>query len=181
MSGTSPSGGPPDEVLREFLSEGFEVAGKLDRDLVSLEKNPGDRDLLSAVFRGVHTIKGNSGFLGFTALQALTHAGESLLSRLRDGALELTRDRATALLSMIDAIRALLKAIEQTGTEGKGADPALAAKLTELSKDDGPSRTTDVHRQDTAHDVTSVHAHSAGHRVGPWPEQRCDCSDWAAT
>src|SRR6185295_6837640 len=52
MSGTAPSGGPPDEVLREFLSEGLEVAEKLDRDLVALERNPGDRDLLSAVFRG---------------------------------------------------------------------------------------------------------------------------------
>jgi len=149
MSAAAPAGGPPDEVLREFLSEGLEVAEKLDRDLVALERNPGDRDLLAAVFRGVHTIKGNSGFLGFTALQALTHAGETLLSRLRDGALELTRDRATALLSMIDAIRALLKSIEQSGSEGSGVDPALPARLAELAKDGASSKSTDVHRQDS--------------------------------
>jgi two-component system chemotaxis sensor kinase CheA len=104
----SAAGGPPDEVLREFLSEGLEVAEKLDRDLVALEHDPRDRELLSAVFRGVHTIKGNSGFLGFSGLQALTHAGEALLSRLRDGALELTQERTTALLAMVDAVRRIL-------------------------------------------------------------------------
>src|SRR5437016_2040031 len=79
-----------DEIVGEFLVESLENLDQLDRDLVALEQEPGSRELLSSVFRTIHTIKGTSGFLGFGSLESVTHVGESLLSRLRDGALRLT-------------------------------------------------------------------------------------------
>ena len=79
------------------------------------------------MFRTIHTIKGTSGFLAFHRLEKLTHVGENLLSRLRDGRIALTEERATALLKMVDAVRVLLRSIEQAGTEGDGDDSELIA------------------------------------------------------
>lgn len=107
-----------DDIVREFLLESHENLDQLDRDLVALESEPGSRALLGSIFRTVHTIKGTSGFLGFSRLERLTHVGESLLVELRDG--ERTMDPATTdvLLGVVDRVRDLLAAIDADGTEG---------------------------------------------------------------
>src|SRR4051812_23486934 len=97
-----------DEVLREFLIECHENLDQLDRDLVALEQDPRNKDVLSSIFRTIHTIKGTSGFFDFKNLGALTHSGENLLSRLRDGSLVLTPDTTSCLLALVDAVRSLL-------------------------------------------------------------------------
>ncbi len=124
-----------DEIVAEFLVESHENLDQLDRDLLALEQNPRSRELLASVFRTIHTIKGTSGFLAFHRLEKLTHVGENLLSRLRDGRIGLTEERATALLKMVDAVRALLRSIEQAGSEGDGDDSALIAVLSSLLED----------------------------------------------
>jgi two-component system chemotaxis sensor kinase CheA len=106
------------EIVGEFLMESHENLDQIDRDLVDLEQEPNSRDLISRIFRAIHTIKGTSGFLAFSRLETLAHAGESLLSRLRDGVQPVTPDTITTLLATIDGVRSLLAAIEQTGTEG---------------------------------------------------------------
>jgi len=73
------------EIVGEFLMESHENLDQIDRDLVALEQDPNSRDLISRIFRAIHTIKGTSGFLAFSRLEKLAHAGESLLSKLRDG------------------------------------------------------------------------------------------------
>jgi two-component system chemotaxis sensor kinase CheA len=108
-----------DEIVQEFLVESHENLDALDRDLVALEQDPGSRELLSSIFRTIHTIKGTSGFLAFTRLEAITHVGESLLSRLRDGAFELNPEITDVLLRMVDVVRALLASIEEHGEEGE--------------------------------------------------------------
>src|SRR5690606_19834277 len=80
-----------DEIVQEFLVECYENLDQLDRDLVQLESETGSRDLLASVFRTIHTIKGTSGFLGFDRLESVTHVGENLLARLRDGHMEMTQ------------------------------------------------------------------------------------------
>ncbi|HWU19961.1 MAG TPA: chemotaxis protein CheW, partial [Nocardioides sp.] len=110
------------EIIAEFLVESHENLDQLDRDLVELEREPGSRDLLSSIFRTIHTIKGTSGFLAFNRLEQLTHVGETLLSRLRDGVEQMSPEIAEALLHMVDAIRALLEAIERTGVD---TDPSV--------------------------------------------------------
>jgi two-component system chemotaxis sensor kinase CheA len=119
-----------DDIVMEFLVESHENLDQLDQDLVALEREPGSRELLGSIFRTIHTIKGTCGFLAFTRLEALTHIGENLLSRLRDGALVLTPDRASLLLQMVDGVRALLRGIEQTGIEPELDQSALCAALT---------------------------------------------------
>src|SRR3954447_10641448 len=106
------------EIVGEFLMESHENLDQLDRDLIDLEQQPGSRELISRIFRTIHTIKGTSGFLAFSRLESLAHAGESLLSRLRDGVQPVTPDTITTLLEMIDGVRALLASIEETGAEG---------------------------------------------------------------
>ncbi len=130
------------EIVQEFLVESYENLDRLDRELVSLEKNPGDTETLASIFRTIHTIKGTCGFLGFSKLEAVAHISENLLSKLRDGVLRLSPDATTALLSMVDAVRQMLASIEATGQEGQRDDAALIARLTALLKGDSPAPAT---------------------------------------
>src|SRR5258708_11272839 len=109
-----------DDIVREFLVESYENLDQLDRDLVTLEKEPQDRERLASVFRTIHTIKGTCGFLAFPKLEAVAHAGESLLSQLREGKLLLNADITSGLLALVDAVRRILANIEGTGQEGEG-------------------------------------------------------------
>ncbi len=120
------------DIVKEFLVESYENLDRLDRDLVGLEKNPQDRDALAGVFRTIHTIKGTCGFLGFNKLEKVAHVGENLLTRLREGQLRLNPELTTALLSMVDAIRQMLKQIESTGQDGDQDYPELRETLTRL-------------------------------------------------
>ncbi len=104
-----------DEIVQAFLIESQEGLDQLDRDLVELERDPSAHERLSAVFRTVHTIKGTSGFLAFGRLEQVTHVGENLLSRLRDGQMQMTPATTDALLLMVDTVRALLASIAATG------------------------------------------------------------------
>ena len=104
-----------DEIVQAFLIESQEGLDQLDRDLIELERDPSATERLSAVFRTVHTIKGTSGFLAFGRLEQVTHVGENLLSRLRDGQMQMTPVTADALLLMVDTVRALLASIATTG------------------------------------------------------------------
>ncbi|MEZ5291500.1 MAG: chemotaxis protein CheW [Vicinamibacterales bacterium] len=126
-----------DDVVKEFLVESHENLDALDRLLVELEQQPDDRENLASIFRTIHTIKGTCGFLGFSKLEAISHVGENLLSRMRDGKLHLTAEIATALLAMVDAIRQILTTIEATAAEGDHDYTALVADLNRLNS--GPS------------------------------------------
>ena len=117
------------EILREFLLETNENLVLLDSDLIQLEKNPADRATLAQVFRTLHSVKGTAGFMGLAKLQAVAHAAESLLSRLRAGELNFSRPIATALLQVVDAVREMATHIETAGDEGSGDYTALISEL----------------------------------------------------
>src|SRR5829696_10464068 len=118
-----------DDIVEEFLVESHENLDQLDSDLVALEQDPKPRERLSSIFRTVHTIKGTSGFLAFNRLEEVTHVGENMLSRLRDGALDLTPARTSVLLRMVDTVRSLLGSIEATGGEGTVDVSAVVADI----------------------------------------------------
>jgi two-component system chemotaxis sensor kinase CheA len=124
--------GDMDDIIREFLVESNENLDQLDRDLVTLEKDPTAREVLASVFRTIHTIKGTTGFLGFSKLESVTHVGENLLSSLRDGRLILNEEITSALLALVDAVRQMLVNIETTGQEGDGDYTSLINTLTRL-------------------------------------------------
>jgi two-component system, chemotaxis family, sensor kinase CheA len=123
-----------DEIIGEFLVESYENLDRLDDELLALERDAEDRETMASIFRSIHTIKGTCGFLGFTTLEGVTHVGESLLSRLRDGELALTPDMMDALLQLVDAVRAILAEIESSGTEGDVDYDALVARLQQLQE-----------------------------------------------
>jgi two-component system chemotaxis sensor kinase CheA len=123
-----------DDVINEFLVESFENLDQLDQDLVDLEQDPSNTELLSNVFRIIHTIKGTCGFLGFSKLESLAHVGENLLSRLRDGELALNPELTSGVLAMFDGVRRILSCIESDQNEGDEDFTALKDKLTRLTK-----------------------------------------------
>ena len=123
-----------DDLVREFLTESNENLDTLDRELVLLEKDPQNSNILGSVFRSIHTIKGTCGFLGFTKLEKVAHTGESLLSLLRDGKLALNTEIASGLMSMVDAVRRMLEAVEATGQDGESDYRDLIAQLLGLQQ-----------------------------------------------
>ncbi|MCW2575142.1 MAG: cheA 2, partial [Modestobacter sp.] len=124
-----------DDIVEEFLVESHENLDQLDQDLVALEQDPQSRERLSSIFRTIHTIKGTSGFLAFNRLEEVAHVGENMLSRLRDGALDMTPHRTDALLQMVDTIRALLAAIEANGGEGQVEVASTVATISAALED----------------------------------------------
>ena len=123
-----------EEIVKEFLVESHENLDQLDRDLVSLEQDPTDRDVLASIFRTIHTIKGTCGFLGFGKLESVAHVGENLLSKLRDGVLLVDPPITSSLLSLTDAVREMLNSIETTGVEGNVDYSELVDVLVKLAQ-----------------------------------------------
>ena len=123
-----------DAIINEFIVESYENLDQLDQDLVGLEQNPGEVNILSSIFRTIHTIKGTCGFIGFSKLESVAHVGENLLSKLRDGELVLDPPITSALLAMVDAIRQMLSCIEESQNEGDVDYSELIETLTTLQK-----------------------------------------------
>ncbi len=126
--------GENEEFVQEFLVECDENLDQLDQDLIALEQNPRDPQRLASIFRSIHTIKGTSGFFGFSRLGAIAHVGENLLSRLRDGELILDAETATVLLDLMDAIREILRSIEKEMSEGGGDYRELCVRISDLAE-----------------------------------------------
>ncbi len=118
-----------DDLLSEFLTETSEGLAVLDVELVQLEQNPNDQDLLSNIFRYMHTIKGTCGFLGLPRLESVAHAGENILGKFREGALEVTPMAVSLILECLDKIRTILGFLEQNEKEPEGEDSDLIARL----------------------------------------------------
>src|SRR5229473_6452449 len=130
-----------DDLIKEFLIESIENLDRLDSELVKLETDPSSQELLSSIFRTIHTIKGSCGFLGFSKLEKVAHVGESLLSRLREGKLSLTPEFTSGLLAMVDAIRTMLGEIQTTEQDGNETYPELMETLNKL-QNQGPEVTS---------------------------------------
>src|SRR5881394_214631 len=105
-----------DDLLREFLTETSESLDTVDNQLVRFEQDPSDAKILDNIFRLVHTIKGTCGFLRLPRLEALAHAGETLI------------------LSSIDRIKEILAGLEATETEPEGTDEDLIEKLHAMAE-----------------------------------------------
>ncbi len=118
-----------EDILREFLVESYENLDRLDQQFVLLEEDPGNKEVLASIFRTIHTIKGTSGFFGLGKLEKLTHTGENLLSQLRDGKKSLSPAITTDLLSLVDAVRGMLRHIESAETEGPADHADLVSRL----------------------------------------------------
>nr|WP_037492632.1 Hpt domain-containing protein [Sneathiella glossodoripedis] len=122
-----------DDLLSEFLTETNENIGIVDAALVALEQNPDDGSQIDNIFRLVHTIKGTCGFLGLPRLEAVAHAGENVLGKIRDKELSVNPDVVTIILEAMDVIKDLLETLEQTEEEPEGNDADLIARLNAVA------------------------------------------------
>lgn len=114
-----------DELLSTFLDEADEHLAALESGLLRVSDGAPDLELLNAVFRAAHSIKGGSGLFGFEAMTRLTHALEQLLDRLRKGQLPTTRERIDLLLRAVDGLTGLLAAAR----DGSAAASVLPADI----------------------------------------------------
>lgn len=123
-----------DDDIEAFLVESYENLNQIEGDIIELEKASGNGEALVRIYRSLHTLKGNCGFLPFPNLESLAHAGENLLSCLRDRQLAITPDIISTLLQTVDSIRQILSQIQATKQDGDRDYSALIGALTRLSE-----------------------------------------------
>ncbi len=122
-----------EEILNDFIIEAREILDQLDLDFVRLEETPEDKKLVGDIFRAIHTLKGSSGFFAFKRLEKISHAGETLLGKIRDGSLMLDTQKTTTLLDCLDVLREVIGGIEASRAEPAGDDAGLIQDLLSLA------------------------------------------------
>ncbi|MCM2678987.1 chemotaxis protein CheA [Echinimonas agarilytica] len=121
-----------EDILQDFLVEAAEILEQLQEQLVELENNPEDSDLLNAIFRGFHTVKGGAGFLSLTELVDACHGAENVFDILRNGQRAVTSELMDVILQALDAINEMFVQV-QNREALSAADPAILAELHRLS------------------------------------------------
>jgi two-component system, chemotaxis family, sensor kinase CheA len=124
-------------LLQEFITESHEILDRMESCLIALEADPSEWEPgVGELFRAIHTIKGTAGFMGFTRMERLTHAGEHLLCALRDKQVVLSDAVLSGLFEALNGVKTVLQLIEVTGGEGTRAgdeDSLLISNLAGLS------------------------------------------------
>jgi len=120
------------QLIKDLLIESLEGLDTFDRELLVVEKGEGNAETLNNVFRIIHTLKGSSGCIGLNKIESVAHVGESLLSLLRDGKLAFSPAMIRALFEYSDALKEMLRCLEQTGEQGSVDYSALIQKLQAL-------------------------------------------------
>ncbi len=126
-----------DDLIIEFLAETNESLTALDKDMVLLEQNPEDANLLSKIFRVMHTIKGTCGFLGLARLEKVAHSGENILGKFRDKELPVNNTAVSLVLETLDTIKIIVEALETTGAEPEGDDTSLKQRIADYIANGG--------------------------------------------
>lgn len=122
-----------DDDIKAFLVESYENLNAIERDILELEKSA-NQDSLVRIYRQLHSIKGNSGFLPFQKLESVAHTGENLLGYLRENKLAINTEITNALLETVDTIRQILSQIEAQGNEGDRDYSKLLETLNQLQQ-----------------------------------------------
>ena len=122
-----------EEILQDFLVEAGEILEQLSEQLVELENRPDDMDLLNAIFRGFHTVKGGAGFLQLDALVACCHIAENVFDILRKGERTVSPELMDVVLQALDTVNGMFAQVRES-EEPTPADPALLAALSALAQ-----------------------------------------------
>jgi len=120
-----------DEITQDFLVEAGEILEKLGEQLVELERRPADKDLLNAVFRGFHTIKGGASFINLTALVEVCHVAEDVFNLLRTGQRQVDAHLMDVILRVLDSLNLMFDSV-RAAKEPAHAEPELIAQLKAL-------------------------------------------------
>ena len=132
-----------DDLLADFVAETREMLQAIEGEIVAWEADPADRARLDAIFRFVHTVKGNCGFFDFPRLEKLSHAAESALSDVRAERRRASSGLVTAVLAIIDRISDMIDAIDAGDDLPEGGDEMLVTAL-EPGRDEQDSETIQV-------------------------------------
>ncbi|WP_277052716.1 chemotaxis protein CheA [Zestomonas thermotolerans] len=124
--------GADEEILQDFLVEAGEILEQLSEQLVELESRPDDADLLNAIFRGFHTVKGGAGFLQLNELVECCHAAENVFDMLRKGERQVDAELMDVVLAALDAVNGMFAEVRER-TDLTPADPELLAALARLA------------------------------------------------
>ncbi|SON50180.1 chemotaxis protein CheA [Vibrio tapetis] len=127
-----------EDILQDFLVEAGEILELLSEQLIELENNPEDRDLLNAIFRGFHTVKGGAGFLSLGELVDVCHGAENLFDLLRNGQLSLSAEFMDTILKALDEINVMFVAVQDREPLVPAA-PALIEELHRLCNPGAPA------------------------------------------
>ncbi|MCP5017045.1 MAG: chemotaxis protein CheA [Ketobacter sp.] len=127
-----------EEILQDFLVEAGEILEVLSEQLVDLENRPDDADLLNAIFRGFHTVKGGAGFLQLDTLVDLCHAAENIFDLLRNGKLSINAELMDVVLQALDAVNSMFEQVHGRQYPDP-ADPALMNALHAILQGDTPA------------------------------------------
>ncbi|KAA3627656.1 MAG: chemotaxis protein CheA [Proteobacteria bacterium] len=117
-----------DEILQDFLIEAGEILELLGEQLVDLERKPQDSELLNAIFRGFHTVKGGAGFLGITSLVEICHCTEDVFNLLRQGSVVVDAGIMDIVLRSLDSVNEMFDGV-RGGQEPAAADTELLQQL----------------------------------------------------
>jgi two-component system chemotaxis sensor kinase CheA len=120
-----------EELLQDFLVEAGEILEQLNEQLVDLEQRPNDKELLNAVFRGFHTVKGGASFLSLDAMVSLCHRAEDVFNALRNDERQVDAHLMDVILPVLDVLNAQFDRL-RGGQELEPADPAMLAQLDGL-------------------------------------------------
>jgi len=121
-----------DEILQDFLIEAGELLEQLGEQLIQLEQSPDDLNLLNAIFRGFHTVKGGAGFLNITALVTICHNAEDVFNVLRQGDRCVEPDLMDVVLEVLDVVNVMFEQV-RSGEEPVPAEPELISALINFS------------------------------------------------
>ena len=127
-----------EEILQDFLVEAGEILEKLSEQLVDLEQNPDDSDLLNAIFRGFHTVKGGAGFLQLDALVNCCHSAENVFDILRNHKRKVDSELMDVVLEALDHVNAMFEQVRHH-EEPTPAPEELIAALDALAQPAGES------------------------------------------
>ncbi|MDX1391498.1 MAG: Hpt domain-containing protein, partial [Rheinheimera sp.] len=122
-----------EDILQDFLVEAGEILELLQEQLVELENNPDDANLLNAIFRGFHTVKGGAGFLSLTELVDACHGAENVFDILRTGKRRVTPELMDVILQSLDSINAMFVEV-QNRQPLTPASPAILDALHHYSE-----------------------------------------------
>ncbi|GGN17033.1 MULTISPECIES: chemotaxis protein CheA [Marinomonas] len=144
-----------EEILQDFLVEAGEILEQLSEQLVDLEQNPNDKQLLNAIFRGFHTVKGGAGFLQLTALVDCCHYAENVFDILRNGQRKIDSDLMDIVLQALDAVNEMFDAV-RAGAEPERASPELIAALSVYAKPPTAEELAGKEETDALDDIDDV-------------------------
>ncbi|MEN5109942.1 chemotaxis protein CheA [Pseudomonas sp. TWI672] len=125
--------GADEEILQDFLVEAGEILEQLSEQLVELESRPDDADLLNAIFRGFHTVKGGAGFLQLNELVECCHIAENVFDILRKGERRVDAELMDVVLEALDTVNSMFGQVRER-SEVTPATPELLAALARLAE-----------------------------------------------